>query len=207
MKYDVVIVASGKGKRAKLGFNKVLFKMHNNKTVIENTLDIFFNDKDCKNVILVTSEKININNKKLIITKGGKERKDSVLNGLNLVNSEYCMIHDGARPFVSIKEINKLKKALKTTDACILGLKATDTVKYVKDSKIIETLNRDNIYLALTPQAFKSELLKEAYDHIKKNKTYTDDASIVEAYGYKVSIIEGLKTNIKLTTPEDFKNI
>ena len=112
MKYDAIVVAAGKGKRAELGFNKILFKMKNGKTVIENVLDIFLDDKDCQKIILVTDEEIVSKNKLVVVTKGGEERIDSVENGLALVESEYVLIHDGARPFLNKKALEEVKEKL-----------------------------------------------------------------------------------------------
>lgn len=206
MKYDAIIVASGKGNRANLGFNKVFYVMKNNKTVLENACHLFFEDDDCNNVILVTNEKIPFSNNKLIIVQGGEERYLSVENGLKKVTSEYVLIHDGARPFLTLEDLKKLKNGLLGWDGAILVSKATDTIKYVEDGVIRRTINRDNIYYALTPQGFKSDVIKDGY-RILNLEGITDDAQILEKLGLDVRIIEGSKSNIKLTKPEDFINI
>lgn len=206
MKYDVIIVAAGKGKRANLGYNKVFFKMENNKTVLENSASLFIEDPDCSKIIIVTEEDKVFKNDKVLITKGGEQRPDSVNNGLLLSESEYVFIHDGARPFLTKQDLEKLKQEVVKSDAAILAKKAIDTVKYVKDGIIQETLDRNNIYLALTPQAFKTKLLKEAYENVDV-ASCTDDASVVEKYNHSVKIVEGDPSNIKLTNTDDFKNI
>lgn len=207
MKYDAVVVASGKGKRAKLGINKVFYVMKNHKTVLENACKVFINDKDCKQIIVVTN---NINkvfkHNKVTIVKGGKERKDSVKNGLAKVNSDYVFIHDGARPFIKKEDINKIKKELKISDGVILASKNVNTVKLVKNGKVVKTLDRNYIYNALTPQAFKTKKLIKAYNETNLSNV-TDDSSVFENMGYKVKVIEGDSSNIKLTKKEDFKNI
>lgn len=206
MKYDVIVVAGGKGNRANLGFNKVLFKMANGKSVIENNIDIFLNDEDCQKIILVINEEIDFNNNKLILVKGGKERFDSVMNGLNEVSSEYVLIHDGARPFLNIKALEKLKNKLEEKDAVVLGKIASDTIKIINDDKIVETLNRNNIFVAETPQGFKTSLIKDCYKN-KDDNYYFDDASLVEAFNHEVYIVIDEYNNKKLTSKEDFKNI
>lgn len=206
MKYDVIVVAGGKGNRADLGFNKVLFKMANGKSVIENNIDIFLNDEDCKKIILVINEEIDFNNNKLILVKGGKERFDSVMNGLNEVSSEYVLIHDGARPFLNIKALEKLKNKLEEKDAVVLGKIASDTIKIINDDKVVETLNRNNIFIAETPQGFKTSLIKECYKN-KDDNYYFDDASLVESFNHEVYIVIDEYNNKKLTSKEDFKNI
>lgn len=206
MKYDAIIVAGGVGKRADLGFNKVLFKMKNGKTVLENACSCFIEDDDCLKVIVVTNEDIKIASNKVNIVKGGKERYESVLNGLALVTSPYVLIHDGARPFLDIEDLNNLKEAVSKDNYAILAKKAVDTIKYVNDDYIDKTIDREHIYYALTPQAFKSVDLKKAYENIDL-RGITDDASIMEKYGCKVKIVESKRPNIKLTNKEDFLNI
>ncbi len=206
MKYDVIVVAGGKGNRADLGFNKVLFRMANGKSVIENNIDIFLNDKDCQKIILVINEEIDFNNNKLILVKGGKERFDSVMNGLNEVSSEYVLIHDGARPFLNIKALEKLKNKLEEKDAVVLGKIASDTIKIINDDKVVETLNRNNIFIAETPQGFKTSLIKDCYKN-KDDNYYFDDASLVETLNHEVYIVIDEYNNKKLTSKEDFKNI
>lgn len=206
MKYDVIVAAGGKGNRANLGFNKVLFKMANGKSVIENNIDIFLNDEDCQKIILVINEEIDFNNNKLILVKGGKERFDSVMNGLNEVSSEYVLIHDGARPFLNIKALEKLKNKLEEKDAVVLGKMASDTIKIINDDKVVETLNRNNIFITETPQGFKTSLIKDCYKN-KDDNYYFDDASLVEAFNHEVYIVIDEYNNKKLTSKEDFKNI
>ena len=206
MFYDIVIVASGKGQRANLGYNKAFYKMKDGRTVLECSASLFIEDEDCKNIIVVTNEEYIeqvFKNDKVICTIGGKERRNSVENGLNLVQSEYVLIHDAARPFLNRLSLEDLKKELETSGACILAKKATDTIKVVENNKIIKTLDRNSIYMAETPQAFKSDLLKKCYKE-SENIIFTDDASLVESLGYEVSIVEDKFNNKKLTNEMDF---
>ena len=206
MFYDVVIVASGKGQRANLGYNKAFYKMKDGRTVLECSASLFIEDEDCKNIIVVTNEEYIeqvFKNDKVICTIGGKERRNSVENGLKLVQSEYVLIHDAARPFLNKLSLEELKKELETSGACILAKKATDTIKVVENNKIVKTLDRNSIYMAETPQAFKSDLLKKCYKE-SENIIFTDDASLVESLGYEVSIVEDKFNNKKLTNEMDF---
>lgn len=203
MKYDAIVVASGKGERAKLGYNKVLYKLKNGRTVLEESCHLFIEDNECENIIIVTEEEIQINSNKIKYIKGGTIRYESVINGLSLVISEYVLIHDGARPFLTKAELEDVKKAVVENDAALLAIKSTDTIKYSEDGFVNKTIDRNCIYKAQTPQAFKTSLIKEAYT--KLNDNVTDDASVVENIGHKVKIVEGLNTNIKLTNKEDFE--
>lgn len=207
MKYDAIVVASGKGERANLGFNKVFFVMKNGKTVLENACSTFVEDPDCLKVIVVCDEENKVfKNEKVITTKGGKLRANSVYNGLVLCDEEYVFIHDGARPFLDKEDVEKLKEEIIRYDGVMLAKKAIDTIKLTKDGMVVQTLDRENIYQALTPQAFKTDLIKEAYGTLDVSNC-TDDASVFEKFNHKVKVVEGKVTNIKLTTKEDFKNI
>ena len=209
MKYDALIVASGKGQRSNLGYNKVFYVMKDGRNVLDHSLSLFLSDTDCEKVIVVTNEeyfKEIKDDDRIIKVKGGKERKDSVRNGLKEVKSEYVFIHDGARPFLHPEALKALKKKLKESDACVLGRMAFDTIKYVEEGKIIKTIDRNNIFLAETPQAFKSELIKECY--AKADDTvFTDDASLAEVFGHEVTIVIDEYDNRKLTTQEDFRKL
>lgn len=206
MKYDAIVVAGGVGKRADLGFNKVFYMMKNGKTVLENACHLFFEDEDCSKIIVVSNEEIDFDNEKLVCVNGGKERYNSVLNGLNEVTSEYVLIHDGARPFLNKIDLENVKKTLEGKDGVLLAKKATDTIKYVEDGVIKKTIDRNFIYQALTPQAFRTDVIKEAYAKVDLTNV-TDDTQAVEMLGKEVLIVEGDKTNIKLTDKEDFENI
>lgn len=209
MKYDVVIVASGKGERAKLGYNKAFFKMNDGKTVLEHSASLFIEDDDCQKVIIVTSQDCIdavFKNDKVVTVLGGKERRNSVENGLEKVNSEYVLIHDAARPFLNKEALEDVKKEVEKSKATILARKATDTIKVVDNLKIVNTLDRNTIYMAETPQAFESELIKKCYKD-SESINFTDDASLVESLGYLVTITVDNFENKKLTTQEDFKNI
>ena len=209
MKYDVVIVASGKGERAKLGFNKVFFKMADGKTVLEHSASLFIQDDDCQKVIIVTSADCIdsvFKNDKVICVLGGKERRNSVENGLGEVNSDYVLIHDAARPFLHKQALQDVKKEVEKSKATILARRATDTIKVVEELKIVNTLDRNTIFMAETPQAFETSLINKCYKE-SENINFTDDASLVESLGYPVTITVDNFDNKKLTTEDDFKNI
>jgi len=209
MNYDAIIVASGKGQRANLGYNKVFYRMKDGKTVLEHAMSVFLEDEECKKIIVVTNESgFNEvpNYYKVSVTAGGKERRDSVFNGLKESESEYVLIHDGARPFLQKEALQKLKEETERSSAAILGRYATDTIKIVKDGKIIDTLDRNTIFLAETPQGFRRELILDCYNRCG-NTPFTDDASLAEHMGYQVSAVENPYPNQKLTKEEDFTDL
>lgn len=209
MNYDVVIVASGQSSRAKLGYSKTLFKLKSNITVLEAAASCFVEDDDCKNIIVVTNPDcfdLVFKNEKVKITAGGKERKDSTYNGLKLVESEYVLVHDAARPFLDKLAVEELKKKVFETGAAILGHFAVDTVHITQDGKIEKTIDRKHTFLAETPQGFKTDLLRNCYENCE-DINFTDEASLVESLGYDVYVVEDKYNNDKLTNPEDFVNI
>ena len=209
MNYDALIVASGKGQRANLGYNKDYYVMKDGKNVVMHSVDLFSADPDCKKVIVVTNEEYFDQiekNEKIVLTTGGKERKDSVYNGLKYAQSDYVFIHDGARPFLRKEILEELKSEVVKSNAVCLGRFAIDTIKIVKDGYIEKTIDRNSVFLAETPQAFKTNLIKDCYERCE-DVLFTDDASLAESLGYKVSIVADPYDNRKLTKEEDFRNL
>ena len=205
MKYDAIVVASGKGSRMRLSFNKVFLTI-GNKTILERACQLFLEDDDCRKVVIVTQKEnfdLTPQHEKIALTEGGAERKDSVCSGLALCESPYVLIHDGARPFLEKPDLENLKAALKECDAAILARKSTETVKKVADGKIVGTLDREELMFAQTPQGFRRKLLKEAYKALGDSANYTDDASVVEAFGREVRVVTGSPRNRKITYIED----
>ncbi len=153
------------------------------------------------------------NTDNIITCIGGKERADSVANALSVLADtftdnppQWAMVHDAARPLVDIDDIEKLYQALKDDDiGGILAEKITATVKKAHHTStgniITDTVPRDDLWLAQTPQLFRFDLLKKS---LQGERQYlTDEASGIEAMGLSVKIIEGNRNNIKITTPDD----
>ena len=139
---------------------------------------------------------------------GGKERQDSVLNALQTLpnDCEWVMIHDGVRPFVSLRLLEDTWRAAHRTGAAIAALSVTDTVKRVQGQQVLETLPRDEIKLVQTPQIFRKDLILAAYAKAQEfGWSGTDDASFAERLGINVQVVEGEPTNIKVTTPADLE--
>ena len=137
---------------------------------------------------------------------GGKERQDSVYNGLQKVKESYVMIHDGARPYISKECIMSLLECLQTHDACLPMVAVKETIKKVENGKVIKTINRNELMIAQTPQAFKLQTIIEAHQEAKKLNIFaTDDASLVEQLGKDVYVVNGDYSNIKITTKEDLR--
>ena len=125
MNYSAIVLCAGKGSRSGLTYNKMLYRFKN-KTVYEMTMEIFLNDERCKQIVVVTKEeelddlKNLISSKKIDYVFGGKERQDSVYNGLQVVKEDYVLIHDGARPYLKKENIDDILECLNKNDACLL---------------------------------------------------------------------------------------
>ena len=212
----VVIVAAGTGSRMNMGINKQFIKLEG-KEIIAYTIEKFYNNSNIEDIVVVVKEdeseffkkeildKYNFKNVK--IAYGGKERQDSVYNGLKLLDEkcDVVLIHDGARPFVSDKIIDKSIEEAKEHKAIVVGGPVKDTIKVIdNDKNIVDTPNRSVLWAVQTPQTFDYNILIDAYKDAFKNKFYgTDDAMLVERIGYKVKMLEGSYNNIKITTQED----
>ena len=141
------------------------------------------------------------------VTAGGRERQDSVANGLALVTDEsgYVAVHDGARPFAGTEVFARTFERAKECGAAIAAVPLKDTVKIV-DARgiVVSTPDRSSLCAVQTPQIFEINVLRKGYDFLKEHPVaVTDDASLVEASGHPVAVAEGSYENIKVTTPED----
>jgi len=209
MNYSAIILCAGSGKRSGLNYNKMLYKKDGT-TVYEKTVTVFLKDPRCTEIIIVTKDEERqdfqdlIQDERLTFVSGGKERQDSVYNGLSVVTNNYVMIHDGARPYLKQASLDALCECLETHDACLLMVPAKDTIKRVINGKIVETLKREELMQAQTPQAFKTKTILKAHEICRaQNAVVTDDASMVEIIGEEVYVVMGDYENIKITTPED----
>lgn len=141
------------------------------------------------------------------VVPGGVTRADSVKRGLMAIRAataEIVAVHDGVRPFVTVEEIDAVVAAAQTDGAAILVAPVTDTIKQVRDQRIVQTLDRGGLRRALTPQCFRYELLRQAYQAADvTDPSVTDESVLVEKLGVPVSFIEGSSRNIKITTAQD----
>jgi 2-C-methyl-D-erythritol 4-phosphate cytidylyltransferase len=140
------------------------------------------------------------------VVAGGKTRQESVLRGLEATAAcSMVIVHDAVRPFVTEDLVLKVLHAAADTGAAVAALPATDTLKRASETGfVLETIDRQRIWMVQTPQAFRWELLVEAHRMAaQKGWTATDDASLVERLGAPVRVVQGHRSNIKITTPED----
>ncbi|MBI1803563.1 MAG: 2-C-methyl-D-erythritol 4-phosphate cytidylyltransferase [Ignavibacteriae bacterium] len=218
-KIGVVIPAAGRGRR--MGSNrKKQFLELDGKPIILRTLEHFQSSPLIDVIAIAVSpdamEEVQNLVKKSGLSKvshvvcGGEERQDSVWSGLEALRSRslhYVLIHDGVRPFIDGGLIERIVDVAVHYRAAVPAVRAKETVKLsAADGSIQETLSRERLWLAQTPQGFDFQLLYTAYERARANGfAGTDDASLVERLGEKVRLVEGSYDNIKITTPEDLE--
>jgi 2-C-methyl-D-erythritol 4-phosphate cytidylyltransferase len=188
------------------------------KPVLSYSIESFESSPLIEEIILVVPEDfISFCNKEIVakfgfkkVTKvipGGKERRDSVERGFNSLLDEIdiVLIHDGVRPFLTIGMIEEVIKEASKAGGAIIALPVKDTIKKSSSGNYIErTVSRESLWLAQTPQAFRYDVLKRAYEGTRENDfAVTDESSLVERLGVQVKLVEGSEFNIKITTEED----
>lgn len=214
---SALIAAAGQGKRMKSDLNKQYLNLQN-KPVVAHTLEIFDKCRLIDEIILIIREdemeycnKEVINkykyNKPIKIVAGGKERQESIFNGLKAAddNSSVIIAHDGARPFITEDIIEESIYVALEFKAVGVGVPVKDTIKVVDiNNNIINTPNRNTLWQIQTPQTFRYDILMKAHKKaLEDNYFGTDDSVLVERIGYNVKMIAGSYENIKITTPED----
>jgi len=217
MKIVALIAAAGLGKRMNAKISKPFIPIFG-KPILAYTIEKFEQCKFIEKIYLIVNpEERDFCSKDIILKynfskvqeliEGGETRQDSVYNGLKVLgpDTDIVVIHDGVRPLVEKTIIQESIEAAQEYGAAIAAIPLKETVKKSrKDFFINETLNREEIWRAQTPQTFKYDIILSAYHQSYKDKFFaTDDATIVERYGHKVKMIIGSEGNIKITTPFD----
>ena len=140
------------------------------------------------------------------LVAGGTHRQESVHNGFRALDpsTDIVVVHDGVRPFVEVSMIEAVIEAAAEKGSAIMALPCTDTVKQVERQQVVSTLPRDKIVMVQTPQAFRYEILKEAFERASADHFYASDEScLVERLGFPVTVLLGSERNIKITKPAD----
>jgi 2-C-methyl-D-erythritol 4-phosphate cytidylyltransferase len=211
MKKYAVIVAGGNGSRMNVAIPKQ-FLLLKGKPVLYYTLDIFLRSYSDIQVILVLPKEYLAEGKKIItdffdndrikIISGGETRFHSVQNGLQLVKEESVVfVHDGVRCLLSVDLIHRCYETALKFGSAIPVIDSKDSVRILQDG-INQAVNRSDVKLVQTPQTFKSNILLAAFDTEYKSN-FTDEATVVEAFGLKVTLVDGEENNIKITNPVD----
>lgn len=205
MKYDVILLVAGSGRRMGAACNKVFLELEG-QAIFTYSLEVFQADPDCGRIVLVGRPEEQVAfadylSQQVVFVAGGAERQDSVRLGLAQVEADWVMVHDGARPFISLEQL----QGLKAQPNSILAVPVTDTIKEVGSEFIQRTVPRESLMAAQTPQFFERRLLAEVHEQaLQAGYLGTDDASLVEAFSeVQVGLVPGSSWNLKLTRPED----
>ncbi len=225
-----IVPAAGNGKRFGINRNKPLYKLKD-KPLLIWTLQALQKIRDINEIVPVVKQQDIKKVQKLIelykitkvkdIVQGGQERQDSIYNALKILNpnTKLVIIHDGARPFIDAKLVQKMISELlilhSSIDGIITGVPIKDTIKEIEGQYLADnienifikkTLNRDLLWAIQTPQIFFFDKISLAYTKAFMDNFYaTDDSALVEKYGGRIKVIKGSYLNIKITTPEDIK--
>lgn len=209
MSCAAIIVAAGRSQR--MGFDKML-SMLNGQPVLQWSLDAFLEAEEIDTIVVVTSAerfaKLAPGTGKLVLrTEGDEERYLSVIRGMEALPSkpEYVTVHDGARPLVLPGQIDAVVRTARDKGAAALARRMTETLKR-SDSQCLtsESLSRENLWIMETPQAFRFDMLADAYNLIKERDIQvTDEVSAVEAIGIATKLVENQRPNPKVTVSGD----
>jgi len=215
-RFAVIIPAAGKGERMG-GAEKKTFAKLDGRPVFIRTLEHFISRNDvCQTILAVAPEDMdamvssygpNLGFMGVKLVKGGARRCDSVAAAMGVVSAEadYVAVHDAARPCVSEAQIDAVFGEAVKTGAAILAVPIAGTLKRVSAANVIEeTVQRELLYEAQTPQVFRRDVLNEAYGRLAAlEEDVTDDAALVELVGHPVSVVKSDATNIKITVKGD----
>ena len=209
---SAIIVAAGAG--ARFGQRKQFVYLEG-KPVLEWTLEAFEAHAEIGAIILVLPDE---NDRKhyqmrygkiVDVVRGGEKRQDSVWQGFRLLDqapAELVLVHDGARPLVNAALIGRVIAEARASGAAVPVLPLDDTLKEVRDGRVVGTPDRSRVVCVQTPQGFLYPVLKRALDAARHDHFYgTDEATLVERIGLPVRAVEGDRRNIKITTPMDIK--
>ena len=208
-----VILGAGNGTRMKSEKSKLLMEI-DGRTVIERTVAAFSENEFVDEIIVVCREKDLddfenvLSDYELSYCFGGDTRQQSVRNAVETIENSECdliIIHDGARPLITQKEITDTISAAHDKGAAAVGVAVKDTIKVVdSDMKMVDTPDRSSLISIRTPQVFDFSVYKKALDYaVEQGADYTDDCRLMENYGKEVYVTLGEYSNIKITTPED----
>ena len=210
-KVSAIIVAAGASRR--MGGIDKMFALLGGKPVLAWAVDAFQKCHSVHQIVVVVTQQ-NIESARQLVAEqgwskvtevcpGGERRQDSVVAGLSRLSHCYwVVVHDGARPLVTVDLVERGLEAAKETGAAVAAVPVIDTIKVAGDDRIVhQTPPRQNLWAVQTPQVFRFDIITEAYHRLKYE--VTDDARAVEYLGYKVKLYMGSYDNIKITTPDD----
>jgi 2-C-methyl-D-erythritol 4-phosphate cytidylyltransferase len=207
-----IITAGGIGRRMGSKIPKQFIEI-GDQPILMHTLNVFYNYDSSAQIILTLprdwwgywkelclKHEFNV---EFELVEGGKERFDSIKNALKHTKGEIVGVHDGVRPFVSYLTIDQCVKTAINEGSAVPVLPAKESVRQGGYAKS-KALNRSEVFMVQTPQCFQLSILNQAYKAPFSN-SFTDDASVVEKFGHKITLVNGNEENIKITTPQDLR--
>ena len=219
-----IVPAAGSGSRMQQNTPKQYLKIAN-KTVLELSLEVLFSSVELSALVVCVPEQDDtavglikhnailaecFTRQQLLVVAGGASRAQSVLNGLDALedrasDDDWVMVHDAARPCVDSDDLRALYEGLQGDDVGgLLAVPAKDTLKIASNGRVTSTLNRDEVWHALTPQMFRFSLLKTALNRaLSDGFSVTDESSALEYAGFEPKLVKGSQNNIKITTKDD----
>jgi 2-C-methyl-D-erythritol 4-phosphate cytidylyltransferase len=212
MKKFAIIVAGGVGTRMQSATPKQFLLLHNEPVIVKTIRQFLDFDPSMEIVVVlpenhlsswsVLSESFPYISKATTVI-GGATRSESVKAGLDAIpNKGLVAIHDAVRPFVKVETIQESFESADKFGSGVAAVPLKDSIREISSDKISQGRNRDNYMLVQTPQTFRIEEIKKAYD-VAGTTSFSDDATVYEMAGFDVRLIEGNYSNIKITTPED----
>ena len=219
MKVSAIIVAGGMGKRLGADVPKAFLPL-GDKDIFLHSAEVFDKMGLFEEIIIVvpkvavaeTEKKVADFSTKVIVIEGGKERHNSVENGVKIASGQVVLIHDAARPFITEKLVSDLlnfyeeKKATNKISGVISANLVVDTIRKFDGEKCKETINRDELIAVATPQIFDKAILLNCFEKIDNlDKIPTDEAMLVQNFGFNVLWQVGSRKNFKITTTDDFE--
>ena len=203
-----IVAAGGRGERVQApGIPPKQFRTLGGQTLLERSVALL-SSAGCDPVVVVVPPETDpsLIPEGTTVRPGGDTRQASVWSGLEAIDSDEVVIHDGARPLASTSLVHRVLEALGHHDAAVAAIPLDETLKLVSGEDVVSTIDRSGLWAIQTPQAFRTSVLRAAHERaVADGYTATDDAGLVERYGGRVCVVRGTRTNIKLTYPEDFE--
>ena len=214
MKRAVVIVAGGSGRRMGGEIPKQYQEMEGKPIIIHTLEQLKRFDPDMDVVVVLAHEHLNLweavaitlsDISRIRLATGGVTRFHSVRNGIQLIENDVVVgIHDAVRPFVSMETLERCYSTAYKSGSAIPVIDMDESVRLVKGENSSVHMDRSALKRVQTPQVFQSEMIREAYNN-SEDHSFTDDASVFESHFGKVTLVEGNRQNIKITTPTDMQ--
>ena len=206
-----IIAAGGRGERAaSSGGTLKQFRELAGRPLITWSVDALRSAGCDPIVVVVPQEHLTdagslLSSYEVVLASGGDTRQASVVSGLDEISADTVVVHDGARPLITCDVVASVLEPLNRFDGAVVGVPMDETLKRAAGDRVVDTVDRSNLWRVHTPQAFRVSVLRSAHERAHADGFVgTDDAALVERYGGSVLLVKGSRLNVKVTYPEDF---